>query len=280
MALTVALVFGRTTDADPAMWVVRDADSTIYLIGTAHLLRPGMEWKSAKVEKALADSSELWLEVPDPENEAAVLPLVQRYGTDNKKPLSQKLSATQNEKLAKAAAEYGIPKQSLEPMQPWLVGMMFTALPLQKVGYDPHAGVDLILQAEAKKKGEKILGFETMEEQVRFLAELPESDQIAFLDNSLDEAAEGIAKVEKLDTAWVNGDNTAIGDLLITEVKAKAPSIYQKLIVDRNVRWAQKIEMILHASGVQLIAVGAAHLVGPDSVQVQLAKRGIKTEPY
>ena len=85
------------------MWVVRDADSTIYFIGTAHLLRHGMEWKSPKIDKALADSSELWLEVPDPENEAALLPLIQRYGMDNKKPLSQKLSAVQNEKLAKAA---------------------------------------------------------------------------------------------------------------------------------------------------------------------------------
>jgi len=262
------------------MWVVRDADSTIYFIGTAHLLRHGMEWKSPKIDKALADSSELWLEVPDPENEAALLPLIQRYGMDNKKPLSQKLSAVQNEKLARAATEYSISRENLEPMQPWLVGMMFSALPLQKAGYDPHAGVDLILQGEAKNKGEKILGFETMEEQVRFLAELPESDQIAFLDNTLDDVAEGIAKVEKLASAWVNGDNTAIADLLVTEVKTKTPVLYQKLIVDRNARWAEKIETILRSSGVQLIAVGAAHLVGPDSVQTQLAKRGIKVEPY
>jgi uncharacterized protein YbaP (TraB family) len=162
-----------------------------------------------------------------------------------------------------------------------MVALMFSVLPLQKAGYDPHAGVDLILEREARKKGEKIAGFETMEDQVRFLAELPETDQIAFLDSTLDDVAEGITKVEKLATAWINGDSATIGDLLVTEMKTKAPTVYQKLIVDRNARWAEKIEMmILRGSGVQLIAVGAAHLVGPDSVQVQLAKRAIKVEPY
>jgi uncharacterized protein YbaP (TraB family) len=140
--------------------------------------------------------------------------------------------------------------------------------------------VDQILFKEAEKKGEKIIGFETMEDQFRFLAELPQSDQIAFLDDTLDDVAKGIAVFEKLATAWVTGDNTTIGDLLVTELKAKAPTVYEKLIVDRNVRWAEKIETILRASGVQLIAVGAAHLVGPDSIQAQLSKRGIKVGSY
>src|SRR5207244_8510894 len=43
-----ALLLSPVTFAEPAMWVVRDADSTIYFIGTAHLLRHGMEWKSPK----------------------------------------------------------------------------------------------------------------------------------------------------------------------------------------------------------------------------------------
>jgi len=51
--------------------------------------------------------------------------------------------------------------------------------------------------------------------------------------------------------------------LLISDLKAKAPDLYQKLLVDRNVRWAQKMETMLRDSGVQLVAVGAAHLAGP-----------------
>ena len=269
-----------TALAEPAMWVVRDQDSTIYLVGTVHLLRHEAEWRSAKLEKALIQSSELWLELADPDNQAAAMPLIQQYGIDKEKPLSQKLSAVQNEKLARLSANYNIPRTNLEPIRPWLVGLTFTVLPLQKAGYDPKAGVDWILKEQAEKKGEKIVGFETLEEQVRFLAELSESDQIAFLDDTLDDVAKGIALFDKLATAWMNGDSTTIGDLLVKEMKEKAPSVYQKLVVQRNVRWADKIDTLLHGSGVQLIAVGAAHLVGPDSVQVQLANRGIKAEPY
>jgi uncharacterized protein YbaP (TraB family) len=157
---------------------------------------------------------------------------------------------------------------------------MFSVLPLQKAGYDPKAGVDLILAREAQKRGEKILGFETLEDQVRFLAELPEKDQIAFLDETLNDVAEGLAKVEKLALAWIDGDSATVANLLDTELKVKTPALYQELIVERNIRWADKIETLLRASGVQLIAVGAAHLVGPDSVQVQLARHGIKAQSY
>ncbi len=66
----------------------------------------------------------------------------------------------------------------------------------------------------------------------------------------------------------------------MNEFKKKAPAVYEKFLVQRNIAWSEKIAEILKRSGVQQIAVGAAHLAGPDSIQVQLAKRGIKVERY
>ncbi len=63
---------------------------------------------------------------------------------------------------------------------------------MQKAGYDPNAGVDRLLKAQAEKEGDKIHGFETAEEQVRFFADLPEPEQIAFLEETLGEAEEWI----------------------------------------------------------------------------------------
>jgi uncharacterized protein len=266
--------------AEPAMWVIRDKDSTIYLIGTLHLLRHETEWNSAKVKKAVTESSELWLEVANIDDQASILPLMAQYGMDPKKTLSSKLSAAQNEKLSRVAATLGIPLESLEPLKPWMAGLMFAVLPLQKAGYDPNAGVDRLLKAQAEKEGDKIQGFETAEEQVRFFADLPEAEQIAFLEETLGEAEEGLAQLEKLARAWIDGDTATIGNLLVTELKNEAPAVYQKLVVQRNIAWSKKIAEILQGSGVQQIAVGAAHLAGPDSLQVQLAKRGIKVERY
>jgi uncharacterized protein YbaP (TraB family) len=280
VAFALFLAVALPAKAEPAMWVIRDKDSTIYLIGTLHLLRHETEWDSAKVKKAVTESSELWLEVANIDDQASILPLMAQYGMDPKKTLSSKLTAAQNEKLSKVAATYGVPLESLEPLKPWMAGLMFAVLPLQKAGYDPNAGIDRLLRAQAEKEGDKIHGFETAEEQVRFFADLPEPEQIAFLEETLGEAEEGLAQLEKLARAWIDGDTATIGNLLVTELKNEAPAVYQKLVVQRNIAWSKKIAEILQGSGVQQIAVGAAHLAGPDSLQVQLAKRGIKVERY
>ena len=279
-ALTAPLVLAVAARAEPAMWVIRDRDSTIYLIGTLHLLRHETEWDSAKVKKTLTESSELWLEVADVDDEASITPLVAQYGIDLENTLSSKLNATQKEKLTQVAATYGVPLASLEPLKPWVAVMMFSILPLQKAGYDPNAGIDRLLKAQAEMEGHKICGFETAEQQIRFFAELPESEQIAFLEETLGDAEKGMAQLEKLATAWINGDNETIGNILVNEFKKEAPAVYEKFVVRRNIAWSEKIAEILKGSGVQQIAVGAAHLAGPDSLQVQLAKRGIRVERY
>jgi uncharacterized protein len=279
-ALATPIVFAVTARAEPAMWVIRDRDSTIYLIGTVHLLRHETEWDSAKVKKAMTESSELWLEVKDFDDEASIAPLVAQYGIDLGNPLSSKLNATQKEKLARVAALYGVPLESLEPIKPWMAAMMFTVLPLQKAGYDQNAGIDRFLKARAEKEGAKIRGFETAEEQVRFFAELPEPEQIAFLEETLGDAEKGMAQLETIARAWIEGDNETIGNILVNEFKKETPALYKKLVVQRNIAWSEKIAEILKGSGVQQIAVGAAHLAGPDSLQAQLAKRGIRVERY
>jgi uncharacterized protein YbaP (TraB family) len=274
------LILTISVKAEPAMWVIRDKDSTIYLIGTLHLLRHEMEWDAARVKKTVTESTDLWLEVANIDDQASVAPIIAQHGIDREKTLSSKLTAAQKEKLAKVAATYSVPVASLEPMKPWMAAMMFAILPLQKAGYDPTAGVDRLLRAQAEKEGDKIHGFETAEQQVRFFAEMPETEQIAFLEETLEDAAEGLALLEKLARAWMEGDNETLGNVLVNEVKNESPAVYEKLLVKRNIAWSRKIAEILQGSGVQQIAVGAAHLAGPDSVQVQLQKLGIKVERY
>jgi uncharacterized protein YbaP (TraB family) len=262
------------------MWVIRDSDSTIYLIGTLHLLKHDAEWNSAKVKKAVRESTELWLEIADFDNEIAMRPLLATHGKDPEKSLSKKLNAEQRKKLAKTAATYGIPIATVEPMQPWLAAVVLAGMPLAKAGYDPKAGIDRKLKAQAEAEGDQIRAFETVEEQVAMFANLPQAAQVAFLVQVLDDMEEGLEQLDKLAKAWVDGDTETIARVAVDEMKREAPVVYKKLLVDRNVAWSEKIAGILKGSGVQQIAVGAAHLAGPDSLQVQLEKRGIKVENY
>jgi uncharacterized protein len=266
--------------AEPAMWVIRDADSTIYLIGTIHLLKHDSEWNAEKVKKTVHESTELWLEIADFDNEQVLAPLIAKFGLDPQHPLSTRLNDAQRKKLEKVATTYNIPAATLEPMRPWLAAVVLTVGPIIKAGYDPKSGVERILAAQAVAEGDKIRGLETAEEQFHILADLSEEEQVAFLDGTLDDLEKGVEQLDRLAKAWIDGDTDVIGRISIEEIKAKAPTVYEKFLVRRDVAWAEKIEQILKGSGVQQIAVGAAHLAGPDSLQAQLAKRGIKVERY
>lgn len=274
------LVALASVNAEPAMWVIKDSDSTIYLIGTLHLLKRDAEWNSEKVMKTVAESTELWLEIAELDNQAAMRPLIATHGKDPNNPLSKKLNPEQRKKLATIAATYSIPVATLEPMQPWLAAVVLAGRPLAKAGYDPQAGIDRKLKAQAEAEGDKIRGFETVLAQVRMFADLPQAAQIAFLVEVLDDLEEGLELLDKLAKAWIEGDTETIARIGVDEMKRKAPVVYKKLLVDRNVAWSEKIGEILKGSGVQQIAVGAAHLAGPDSLQAQLEKRGIKVERY
>jgi uncharacterized protein YbaP (TraB family) len=266
--------------AEPAMWVIKDADSTIYLIGTMHLLKHDTEWNAEKVKKTVHDSTELWLEVADFDDQSALLALVSKLGMDAEHPLSSKLNDEQKQKLAKIASVFGVPAATLEPMRPWMAAFLLAEMQFLKAGYDPKAGVERMLKAQAVAEGDKVRGFETAEEQLRMLADLSEADEVAFLATMLDDLDKGMGLVEELAQAWMKGDTDTIARLADEEIKRDAPQVYQKLIVQRNIAWSEKIAEMLKGSGVQQIAVGAAHLAGPDSVQAQLAKRGIRAERY
>src|SRR5690606_9265024 len=41
-----------TVDADPALWVMKDDDTTIYLFGSVHVLKPGLSWFDEAVKDA------------------------------------------------------------------------------------------------------------------------------------------------------------------------------------------------------------------------------------
>ncbi len=70
-------------------------------------------------------------------------------------------------------------------MKPWFAAVTLTELPLLKSGYNPNYGVEPLLKAQANAEGDKVVGFETFEQQLQLLDRLPEADQIAFLIDTL-----------------------------------------------------------------------------------------------
>lgn len=262
----------------PALWVIRDADSTLYLFGTVHVLRPDTAWGSAKVDAAFDSADRVIFEISNPDDQAAIQPLIQQYGISPTRPLSSLLTPEEIADLDRAAQSIGATAAQLDPLRPWLVGLSLSLAPVVKAGYDPKSGVELILKARAEAAGKPITGFETIDKQVSILAGLSESTQLDFLRATLDEFDNAATELDDLVAAWASGDVAGIERLGVDEMRDSSEEVYQALLVRRNADWAEQIDTLLDGSGTVFIAVGSAHLAGPDSVQALLEQRGIEVD--
>jgi uncharacterized protein YbaP (TraB family) len=267
-----------TTQAAPALWVLRDADSTIYLFGTVHLMRPGVEWMTPQVSEAFNGSEELWLELENPGDQAGAAPLVMQLGISPQTPLSSLLTAEEFAELDRAARTIGLSGAAMDPMRPWLAALTLSVAPLQAAGFDPTHGIDMVLRAQAVEAGRPIRGLETMEQQFRFFAGMPEQDQVSFLRDSLGGFDEAVALVDQMAGHWASGDPDALYAIGGAEMKTTYPNLYDVILTNRNTDWANQIQTEMEGSGTVFIAVGALHLAGPDSVQAILESRGVTAQ--
>ncbi|WP_426029697.1 TraB/GumN family protein [Caulobacter sp. DWP3-1-3b2] len=279
LALIALLAMGASPAfADPALWVIRDHDSTIYLFGTVHVLKPQTVWRSARITQAFEAADDVVMEVEQPDNPMAVQPLMLKYGVDRATPLSAKLSPETYAKLQAAAQGMGMAPGSLDPMRPWLAALTVSLTPILRAGYDPESGVEKVLTAHAKAAGKPVHAFETLEQQIRFFADMTPDQERGLLESTLADIDEGPAKIDLLVDAWARGDQVALKHEMIDEMRADYPGVYALLLVNRNKDWARQLKAKMAGSGVSFVAVGAGHLVGPDSLQAQLGALGILAE--
>ncbi len=279
ISLCLLLLLPAAVIAHPALWVVKDADTTIYLFGTVHLMPSDASWHDSTLDQAMADSRTLYIELTD-DDPANMTALVLRYGMDATHPLSSQLSQSEAHRLDLLANKLGVPggMQTLNVMRPWLAALTLAVTPLLKAGLDPEHGVDKQLKAQMSAAGKPVLGLETAEQQIRFFSDMPRMIELALLRSTMRDADKGTFRLTELIDAWKAGDVDAIARIGNDDMRLHEPKLYQRLLVQRNQVWATKIAAMLQQPGTVFIAVGAAHLAGPDSVQVQLRKLGISAQ--
>jgi hypothetical protein len=265
----------ETRDADPAIWVVRDADTTIYLFGTMHLLRPGLSWFDEAIADAFNASSELVVEVNlDPARNAEVGPMMVAAASNTTGTLTSRMSADQRTQYLAAMERLGVPYQQLEGFDGWFVNLQFAIGLSQRAGFDPANGADQRLLAAARTRGMTITGLETIEQQVGFFDALPENEQFIGLLQIVNDIPAAVSVFERMGTSWASG-NAEDTAALLTETRAFAPEQHRIIFTDRNRRWADAIQARLAQPGTVFVAVGAGHLAGDDSVQAFLTQRGL-----
>lgn len=273
--LTPAAHAQAVQDADPAIWVVRDKDTTIYLFGTFHALKPGLTWFDEAVKDAFDASDEVMLEMvlPDP---AALQPVVMRLAANDGGPtITELLPQDKRAPYASAMTAAGLPPAMFETMDPWFPAVTLAALSLPKHGYDPSQGAEQVITAAAKAANKPVGGFETAEQQLGYFDGLPRPLQVKFLVQTVDELPELGPTLDTMLARWSSGDADGLGKAMNDNL-AETPEIANVLLFQRNERWADWIAERMKRPGTVFVAVGAGHLAGPKSVQFYLSKRKLK----
>jgi len=285
-ASAMVLTAAAPAMAGPTLWVAKAKGSTVYMMGTVHLLPPDVSWQTPAVEKAVKDSSELWLEIVlpvgpgDAEEMKRTQQLVARLSmAPEGERLSAKLTPEEWTRLQAIVAPTHVPPAVLDRMQPWFASVVAAQGVALGVGWSADRGADVVIDREAVAQGKTVKGFETAERQMQMFAAMPADAQLALLRSSLDDAGEtGKAKLEAIARAWAAGDDAAAAVHLVTGIKDKSPDLYARMVVARNRAWVPEIEAMLKTPGVRMMAVGDGHLLGPDGVPALLKADGVRVE--
>ena len=266
--------------AAPALWRVKGDHAEIYLFGTLHALPPNLAWRTPAYDAAYAEASTVWFEASmdgaDPKTMQAML---LRYGMDPGRRLSQKLAPD-----ALAQLERQADLRRIDHLRPWAAALMLSMQPMLSRGAKLESGADATMTRAARGEAKTIRTFETVEDQVRVFASLPEGAEVRYLTEVIREHAPRAvrpaeASAESLEQAWMDGDLARLGPALVGGMKADNPSLYDALLKRRNLAWADQIAGELKgAAGVELVNVGALHMVGDDGLPALLQARGFTVE--
>lgn len=239
----------RQVPDHPALWVVNDSDTIIYLFGTFHALDGKSDWFEQAVKTAFSASDQLMLETLVPEQP----------------PI--------------APAPVSIPKGgtvvSLAPSASSLLATSRTVMSAGRSrGMSTDRGADAVLREAAEETGKPVGGLETFEFQMKMFTSLNDTPKAVAPDPETVRALSIV--LAQLEAAWNRGDIDGFAPMLL-QMQAQSPDMYKTMFVERNARWAKWIANRLKTPGTVFVAVGAGHLSGPDSVQNQLSMLGVKS---
>lgn len=234
--------------AEPAMFVVHDGDTTVYLFGTFHALDGDPKWFEGGVRDAFETSNELILETIIPEGPSAP-----------SQPAIRSLAVTPSASFL-ATTRMAISAGQLQGMQ-------------------VDRGADMVLRHLAETEGKPVAGLETLEFQLNMFNKMPVQPAPAPASTtSGEQPMQSLSRtMADLQTAWKRGDQSVFTRLL-DQLRAGSPDTYRMMFTDRNVRWADWIAARMRTPGTVFVAVGAGHLAGKDSVLVRLAEKGLVSQ--
>lgn len=263
--------------ADPALWEVSDADSSLWVFGSFHILPEGTQWRTELFDGVLAEADQVVFEADIRPAAAAELfaDSVARGIYADGTLLTDVIDAALEAQLRQRAATMATPIGMMLAMRPWLVTTTITAEAMAANGLDA-AGVEAILLPEI---ADARLGFlETGAEQLDVLAGAPEDEQLAMLEATLADLDALPEQMQRMKAQWLAGTPEQLLELFAMEMGGFETAFLDRLLYARNQNWLAPLAAMLAENQENLVVVGAAHLVGDGSLLDLLEQAGYRVQ--
>ena len=270
------------THARPLLWKVSDADNSVYLLGSFHLLKEADYPVPTEVDRAFDDAEALVFEIdPQAMTSPDALASMQKFmAYDEGKSLRTVLPTATLDKLEAMVAASGGSLAAMEGSEPWAVSLGLLMGVTQAMGFRPDLGLDRHLMERAAKAGKPTTGLETVDDQFRAMDSVPHAEQAKGLDEFLEDPRKLVQQMDQLHAWWRAGDVARLDAEMRAEMASETPATYRLLNVDRNKAWLPQVEKRLTGSTKDdtLVVVGALHLLGADGLVERLRAQGYAVE--
>jgi uncharacterized protein YbaP (TraB family) len=136
--------------------------------------------------------------------------------------------------------------------------------------------LDMYLYNKAKDENKKIIGIETVQEQLNALGALSYKEQAKLLAEEIDSLKQNSSSGKEEVNYYLKQDLDGLN--AHDEDAQKPEKFYKALVLDRNARMANRIAGFIHKEST-FIAIGALHLPGEKGVIELLRQKGYLVEP-
>lgn len=259
-----------------------------WLLGTMHLSDPRVVHLSDQAAQDFNSANAVIVESDEiADKNAASAKLLARPDlsmfTDGK-TIYDFLTPEQKSMLEKQLGERGIPLAAVAKMKPWVIST-FVALPTCELARKA-AGADFLdekLTKEAITAGKKVVGLESLTEQLEAMASVSMQTHISGLIGVLKDPQRTKDLMETLIDLYATGRPAMIGPLseYMSKMDADGADMAEfekKMVTVRNHHMADRAEATLD-KGNAFMAVGALHLPGPEGLVALLRERGFTLTP-
>ena len=262
--------------AHPALWKVYDADTTVYLFGTIHLLPKGLAWTTPAMTKAMAASQNLMLEVALDKDRTKLGATMMALSTSpGLPPILDRVPPDKRAALKLVIDKSAIPVAYLDSLETWAAALALSSASMAKLNLSYDEGAEAGLTSAFEKMGKPVGGLETAEQQLGYFDKLSEGAQRKFLAGIAEDDTKTAKEFAGMIAAWKAGDVRRIAVSFDDEMKL-SPELADVLLHRRNTNWAAWVSERMKQPGTVFVAVGAGHLAGKGSVEDLVARRGFK----